>query len=97
MRIPGSDSTAKRTTRLYQCGTHGAVQLPGNYSTAQCFTVPQLLPDDKHCTHGAVRTQSDWSTAQCASAREHSSTRAQARALQGTSGRTIIRTQQDTF
>jgi hypothetical protein len=40
--------------------------------------------------------RSDWSTAQCASAHKCSSMRAQARALQGTSGRTVIRPQQDT-
>jgi len=72
------------------------VQLPGNYSSAQYSTVPLLLPDDKHCTHGAVRTQSDWCTAQCATAHKHRSMRAQARAQQGTSGRTDIRAQQDT-
>ena len=35
-----------------------------SYNTAQCSTVPLLLPDDKHYTHGAAHPQSDWSTAQ---------------------------------
>ena len=48
----------------------------------------------QHCTHGAVRTQRDWSTVQCASAPEHSTMHAQARALQGTSGCTVTRAPQ---
>jgi len=43
VRIPGSDNTAKRTTRLHQHDTHSAVRIP-----------QRTIRRQQHGTHGAV-------------------------------------------
>ena len=77
-----SHATARHARRSAYTGElqHGAVR----YSTLATHR-PQ------HGTHGAVRTPGSYSTAQCATAPQQCTMHAQARALQGTTGRRATR------